>query len=75
MNFVLEIYHLFGAFTKAANAQVTWPSNFPPRILDRKKLKYKEYNDFLKGLDSSCRVREVINQHMSAQQKKTQAMK
>jgi len=30
------------------------------RNLDWKKLKYKQYNDFLKALDSSGRVREMI---------------
>jgi hypothetical protein len=59
----------------AANALGAWLSNFAVRNLDWKKLKYKRYNDFLKALDSSGRVREMINQHHTAQQKKMQATK
>jgi len=57
---MLEIYNLIGNITDAANAQVTWLSNFAERILDWKKLKYMQFNDFLKALDSSGRVREMI---------------
>jgi hypothetical protein len=72
---MLEIYDLFGDITDAANAQVAWLSNFAERNLDWKKLKYKRYNDFLKALDSSGRVREMIKQHHTAQQRKTRATK
>ena len=74
-NFMLEIYDLFGDITDAANAQVAWLSNFAERNLDWKKLKYKRYNDFLKALDRSGRVREMIKQHHSAQQRKARATK
>jgi len=74
-NFMLEIYDLFGDISDAANAQVAWLSNFAERNLDWKKLKYKRYRDFLKALDSSSRVREMIKQHHSAQQRKTRATK
>jgi len=74
-NFMLKIYDLFGDITGAGNAQVAWLSNFAKRKLDWKKLKYKRYNDFLKALDSSGRVREMIMQHPSAQQGKTRATK
>jgi len=57
-----------------ANAQVTWLSNFAERTLNWKKLKYKRYNDFLKALDSSSRVRELLKQYHTAQQRKTRAM-
>jgi hypothetical protein len=46
-------------------------SNFAERNLDWKKLKYKRYNDFLKALDSSGRVREMMKLCRSAQQRKT----
>jgi len=72
---MLEIYDLFGDITDAANAQVAWLSNFAERNLDWKKLKYKRYNDILKALDSSGRVREMIKQHHTAQQRKTRATK
>jgi hypothetical protein len=72
---MLEMYDLFGDITDTANAQVTWLSNFAERILDWKKLKYQQYNDFLKALKSSSRVREVIKQHHSEQQRKIQEMK
>jgi hypothetical protein len=72
---MLEIYDLFGKINDAANAQVVWLSNFAERNLDWKKLKYKRYSDFLKALDSSGRVREMIKQHQSAQQRKTRATK
>jgi len=38
------------------------------------KLKYNWYNNFLKGLDSFGRVREMMKQQYSAQQRKTEAM-
>jgi len=72
---MLEIYDLFSDITDAANAQVAWLSNFAERNLDWKKLKHKRYNDFLKALDSSGRVREMIKQHHTAQQRKTRAKK
>jgi len=74
-NFMLEIYDLLGDSTDAANSQVAWLSNFTESKLDWKKLKYKRYNDFLKARDSSGRVREIIKQHYSVQQRKTWAMK
>jgi hypothetical protein len=40
-------------------------------ILDWKKLKYKQYNDFLKALDISNWVRDMLKQHHFAQQWKT----
>jgi hypothetical protein len=49
--------------------------NFAERFFDWKKLKYMRYNAFLKALDSSGRVREMIQQPHTAQQRKTQAMK
>jgi len=45
------------------------------RDLDCKKLKNKQYNDFLKAHDSSGRVREMIKQHHSAQQRETRVTK
>jgi hypothetical protein len=72
---MLEIYHLVGNIPDAANAQVAWLSNFVERNLDWKKLKYKRYNDFLKALDSSGRVRQMIQQHHTAQHKKARATK
>jgi hypothetical protein len=72
---MLEIYELFGNITDGANAQVAWLSNFTERNRDWNKLKYKQYNDFLNTLDSSGRVREMINQYHSAQQRKTRATK
>jgi len=42
---------------------------------DRKKLIYKRFNDFLKALDSSGRVSEMINQHHCLQQRKIWATK
>jgi hypothetical protein len=64
-----------GDITDAANTQDTWLSNFAERNLDWKKLMYNRYNDFLKALDSSGRVREMIKQHHTAQQRKTKATK
>jgi hypothetical protein len=72
---MLEIYDLFGDITDAINTQVTWLSNFVERNLDWKKLKYKRYNEFLKAFDSSGRVREMIKQHHTAQQRKARATK
>lgn len=63
MNFILEIYYLFGEFINAANPLVTWMSNFIERNLDWKLLKYKRYNYFLKAFDQSGRVREMIKPH------------
>jgi len=74
-NFMPEIYDLFGDITDAANAQVAWLSNFAERNLHWKKLKYKRYDDCLKALDSSGRVREMIKRHHTAQQRKTRSTK
>jgi hypothetical protein len=49
---------------------VAWLSNFAERNLDWKKLKYKGYNDFIKALDSSGSLREMVKQYNSAQQRK-----
>jgi hypothetical protein len=75
MNVMLQIYNLSGEITDAANAQVTWLSNFAERNLDCKMLKYKRYNGFLNALDSAGRVREMLSEHHSAQQRKTRARK
>lgn len=72
---MLQIYNLFGDIANAANAQVAWVSNFEEGNLDCKKLTYERYNYFLKALDSSSRVREMIMQHHSGQQRKTRATK
>jgi len=60
VNFILEISDLFGDITDAINAEVAWQLNCAERNLNWEKLKYKQYNDFLKALDSSGRVREII---------------
>ena len=70
-NLMLEIYDICGDITDVANAQVACLSNFAERYLNWKKLKYKRNNDFLKALDSSSRVREMVKQHHTAQQRKT----
>jgi len=57
---MIEIYDLFGDITSTTDTQVTWLSNFMERNLDWKKSKYKRYDDFLKALDSSGRVSEII---------------
>jgi len=72
---MLEIYDLFGDITDATNAQVIWLSTFAERNLDWKTFKYKQCNDFPMALDSSGRVREMIQQHHSAQQRKARATK
>jgi len=59
--------------TDTTNAQVAWLSKFAETNLDWKKLKNKRYNDFLKALDSSGRVRELMNQHHTVQHRKTRA--
>ena len=67
-NLSYEHYDLFVEKIDAANAQVEWLSNFVERNLDWKILKYKQYSDFLKALDSSGRVRMMIEQHQAAKQ-------
>jgi len=72
---MLEMNALLGNITKGANAQVAWQSNSPERNEHWKRLIHTQYNDFLKVLNSCGRVREMIKQHHSAQEMKTQAMK
>jgi len=72
---MLVIYDLFCNNTDVANSQVGSLSHFAQPNLDWRKMKYKQYNDFLKVLDCSGRVREVIKQYRSAQQRKIQATK
>jgi hypothetical protein len=49
--FMPENYDLIDDITNAAKAQVAWLSNFIQRNLVWKKLTYKQYNDFLQGLN------------------------
>jgi hypothetical protein len=72
---MLEIDDIFADITDATNTLGAWLSNSAVRNLDRKKLKNMGYNDFLKALDSSGRVREMIKQHHTAQQRKIQTTK
>ena len=74
-NFMHQIDNLFGNITNATNAQVAWLSNFAERNLGWNKFKFKLYNNFLKALNGSGRVWEVIKQHHTSQQRKTRAMK
>jgi hypothetical protein len=73
--FILKIYDFFGNIIDAGNTQVAWLSHFAERNIDWEMLNYKRYNDFLKALDSSGRVREMIMLHHSAQQRTTRATK
>jgi hypothetical protein len=68
-----KIYDLFGNITDPINAQVAWLSNIALRNLDWMKLRYKRYRDFRKTLDCSGRLRKIIQQHDSAQQRTTPA--
>jgi hypothetical protein len=72
---MFKISDLIGNINNAANPEVGWLSNFAESSLAWKKLKYKQYNDFLKALDRSGRVREMIKLHLSAQARKTWALK
>jgi len=72
---MLEICDLLGDISDADNAEVIWLLNFAETNLAWKKRNYKRYNNFLKALNSSDRVREMIKQHHSAQQRKTWARK
>jgi hypothetical protein len=71
-NFMLQIDDLFGGLTDAANAQVTWLSNIAEMNLDWRKLEYNRSSYFLKALDRSGRVREMMTRYHSAQQRMTQ---
>jgi len=63
----------FSILRMRTNAQVACLSIFVERNLDCKDQMYTRYNDFLKALDSHGRVREMIKQHESAQQRMTWA--
>jgi len=71
VNFMLGIYDIFGDITDAASAQVAWLSNFAERNSAWKQFKYMQYNDFLKALDSSSRVREIKKWHHTTQRRTT----
>lgn len=73
-NFMLGINDLIADICHAVDAQVTWLKNFTVSNRNLMKLKYNWYNNFLKGLDSFGRVREMMKQQYSAQQRKTEAM-
>jgi hypothetical protein len=74
-NSMFQSYDLVGDITSGANTQVAWLSNFAENNLDWKKLKDTQHNNFLKAINSSGRVREMIKQHHSAKQRKTWATK
>jgi len=72
---MLEMFNIFCDITDAGNTLVAWMSNFAEKDRDWKRFKYKRYNYFLKALHNSGRVREMIKQHHSAQERKTWAIK
>jgi hypothetical protein len=49
--------------------------NFAEKNIDYKRLKYKQYNNFLKALNISGRVEETIKHHQSVQQRKARPTK
>lgn len=72
---MLQIHDLFLNITDAVTIEVALLSNFADRNIDWKNFKHEQYNNFLKALDCSGRVREIIKLHHSTQQRKTQATK
>jgi len=73
LNFMLKINDFYGDISNAPNAQVAWLSNFAKSNLDWKKLNDQRYNDILKALHSSGRVRKMIMQHHTVWQRNTWA--
>jgi len=75
VNIMLRICDQFGDITDAANTHVAWLSYVLGRSLHWKKLKYMGYNNFLKAVDSSSCVIQMIKQHHSVQSRETPAIK
>jgi len=72
---VLQIYNLLGLITDAAHAQVAWLSKCVETNLERKKLQYPGYNNFVNALDCSCRGREIMKKYHSAKLRKIRVTK
>jgi hypothetical protein len=72
---IVTIFDVFSDITKSANVLFTSQSHNSERDLDWKKLKYKGYSNLLQAFISPSRVRGMIHQYCSAQQRKITAMK
>ena len=73
--FMHSVYKLFDDIHEFSNAQVAWLSKFEHNNAGWRELGYKRYYDYLRTIDSSSWVREMIKQHNTAQKKKERATK
>ncbi|KAF8248564.1 hypothetical protein K440DRAFT_642215 [Wilcoxina mikolae CBS 423.85] len=73
--FMHDVYELFADIHELSNAPVAWLSNFEENNAWWRELGYKRYYDYLRTIDSSGRVTEMVKQHNTAQKNKDRAMK
>ncbi|KAF8253562.1 hypothetical protein K440DRAFT_641839 [Wilcoxina mikolae CBS 423.85] len=73
--FMHVVYELFRDIYEVSNAQVAWLSMFEENNTGWKELGYKRYYDYLRTIDSSGRIREIVKQHNTMQKNKDCATK
>jgi hypothetical protein len=73
--FMHGVYELFADIHEVSNAQVAWLSKFEENNAGWRELGYKRYYDYLRTIDSSGWVREMVKQHNTAQKRKERATK
>ncbi|KAF8243478.1 hypothetical protein K440DRAFT_668652 [Wilcoxina mikolae CBS 423.85] len=73
--FMHGVYELFADIHKVSNAQVAWLSEFEENNTGWRELGYKRYYDYLRTIDSSGLVREMVKQHNTVQKHKDHARK
>jgi hypothetical protein len=71
--FMHDLYKHSVDINKVSNAQVAWLSKFEENNAGWRELGYKRYYDYLRTIDSSGRVREMVKQHNTAQKNKDSA--
>ncbi|KAF8244847.1 hypothetical protein K440DRAFT_635736 [Wilcoxina mikolae CBS 423.85] len=73
--FMYSIYELFADIHEVSNSQVEWLSEFEANNAGWRELGYKRYYDYLRTIDSSGQVREMVKQHNTVQRNQDHAMK
>ncbi|KAF8241917.1 hypothetical protein K440DRAFT_640833 [Wilcoxina mikolae CBS 423.85] len=75
LKFMHGVYELFADIHEFSNVQVAWLSKFQEDNAGWRELGFKRYYDYLRTIDSSGRVREMVNRwYTSADFKKAKAL-
>ncbi|KAF8253227.1 hypothetical protein K440DRAFT_643209 [Wilcoxina mikolae CBS 423.85] len=69
------VYELFAHIHEVSNVQVAWLSEFEKNNTGWRELGHKRYYDYLRTIDSSGRIREMVKQHNTTQNNKDRVTK